>query len=151
MLGIQGECHCGRFYHPECLKLWPHAWSSGGSRRQSTKKEDQVAVTCPQHVCHTCASDDPRNTSTRYNHERLVRCIRCPTAYHTESLKIVIKPVVYVCAGGSLICCDLCPTAFHAECLNISAPEGGYICEDCDTGRFPLYGEIVWVKLGAYR
>ncbi|KAG8256639.1 Histone-lysine N-methyltransferase, H3 lysine-36 and H4 lysine-20 specific [Homalodisca vitripennis] len=55
-------------------------------------------------------------------------------------------------AGGSLICCDLCPTSFHASCLNISTPpDGSYICEDCLTGRFPLYGEIVWVKLGVYR
>jgi hypothetical protein len=53
--------------------------------------------------------------------------------------------------GGSLICCDLCPTSFHAECLRMSPPEGSFICEDCDTGRFPLYGEIVWVKLGSYR
>jgi hypothetical protein len=33
----------------------------------------------------------------------------------------------------------------------MSPPEGSFICEDCDTGRFPLYGEIVWVKLGSYR
>lgn len=71
--------------------MWPHAWSSGSasSRRQSAaaaRGEDargQVAVTCPHHVCHTCASDDPRNATTRFAHERLVRCIRCPTAYHT--------------------------------------------------------------------
>lgn len=28
---------------------------------------------------------------------------------------------------------------------------GGYICEDCETGRLPLYEELVWVKLGQYR
>ncbi|XP_021923850.1 histone-lysine N-methyltransferase NSD2 isoform X3 [Zootermopsis nevadensis] len=179
--------HCGRFYHIECLKLWPHAWSSGSSssRRQlaaAARGEvtgGQVAVTCPQHVCHTCASDDPRNATTRFAHERLVRCIRCPTAYHTGNYCLpagsevltgtqIICPKHYeppqkktyhvnaawcfICAmGGSLICCDLCPTSFHIECLRLSPPEGGFICEDCDTGRFPLYGEIVWVKLGAYR
>lgn len=58
---------------------------------------------------------------------------------------------IFTVLGGSLICCDLCPTAFHADCLNILPPDGGYICEDCQTGRFPLYGEIVWVKLGSYR
>lgn len=85
----------------ECLKLWPQAWSSGSasSRRQSAAAargeditESQVAVTCPQHVCHTCASDDPRNATTRFAHERLVRCIRCPTAYHT----------------GKSVACSLC-------------------------------------------
>lgn len=25
------------------------------------------------------------------------------------------------------------------------------MCEDCETGRLPLYGEMVWVKLGHYR
>lgn len=33
----------------------------------------------------------------------------------------------------------------------INAPDGGFICEDCETGRLPLYGEVVWVKLGHYR
>ncbi|CAG2063478.1 unnamed protein product [Timema podura] len=53
--------------------------------------------------------------------------------------------------GGSLMCCDICPNSFHAHCLVMPVPEGGYTCEDCQTGRFPLYGEVVWVKLGAYR
>jgi len=82
----------------ECLKLWPHAWSSGSaSRRQSSAAgrgegtAGQAAVTCPQHVCHTCASDDPRNATTRFAHERLVRCIRCPTAYHSGKLAAYIS------------------------------------------------------------
>lgn len=35
--------------------------------------------------------------------------------------------------------------------LGINAPDGGFICEDCETGRLPLYGEVVWVKFGHYR
>lgn len=26
-----------------------------------------------------------------------------------------------------------------------------YICDDCESGRYPLYDEIVWVKMGKYR
>lgn len=26
-----------------------------------------------------------------------------------------------------------------------------YICDDCESGRYPLYDEIVWVKMGTYR
>lgn len=26
-----------------------------------------------------------------------------------------------------------------------------FICEDCESGRLPLYDEIVWVKLGTFR
>lgn len=25
------------------------------------------------------------------------------------------------------------------------------MCEECEAGRFPLHGEVVWVKLGRYR
>ncbi|XP_075986422.1 uncharacterized protein LOC142983442 [Anticarsia gemmatalis] len=138
------------------------------------------ALTCPRHVCHTCVSDDPRGCKTRFSGDKLARCVRCPATYHsftkclpagTQILTAshIICPRHYehrpgkvpchvntgwcfICAlGGSLICCEYCPTSFHAECLNIDPPEGGYMCEDCETGRLPLYGEMVWVKLGHYR
>ncbi|KAJ0170937.1 hypothetical protein K1T71_013709 [Dendrolimus kikuchii] len=138
------------------------------------------ALTCPRHVCHTCVSDDPRGCKTRFSGDKLARCVRCPATYHSftkclpAGTKIltgsnVICPRHYehrpgkvpchvntgwcfICAlGGTLICCEYCPTSFHAECLNIDPPEGGYMCEDCETGRLPLYGEMVWVKLGNYR
>lgn len=58
----------------------------------------------------------------------------------------------FICSkGGSLVCCEVCPASFHVECINVPIPEGGYICEQCETGRFPLYGEVVWAKIGAYR
>ncbi|CAH2984920.1 unnamed protein product [Chilo suppressalis] len=135
---------------------------------------------CPIHVCHTCVSDDPRGCKTRFCGDKLARCVRCPATYHsfTKCLPAgsqiltashIVCPRHYeqrpgkvschvntgwcfICAlGGSLICCEYCPTSFHAECLNIKPPEGGYMCEDCETGRLPLYGEMVWVKLGHYR
>ncbi|CAB4067292.1 Histone-lysine N-methyltransferase, H3 lysine-36 specific,Histone-lysine N-methyltransferase, H3 lysine-36 and H4 lysine-20 specific,Histone-lysine N-methyltransferase SETD2,Probable histone-lysine N-methyltransferase CG1716,Histone-lysine N-methyltransferase ASH1L,Histone-lysine N-methyltransferase NSD2,Histone-lysine N-methyltransferase ASHH2,Probable histone-lysine N-methyltransferase Mes-4,Histone-lysine N-methyltransferase NSD3 [Lepeophtheirus salmonis] len=59
----------------------------------------------------------------------------------------------FICSsGGSLICCDFCPASFHSECLNLpNLPEGKYYCQTCCNGRMPLYREVVWVKLGAYR
>nr|CAD7399455.1 unnamed protein product [Timema poppensis] len=71
---------CGKFYHLSCANEWPQTWfSKTGSSRLSTK---QPAMTCPQHTCHTCASDDPRNINMRFTNEKLVRCIYCPTTYH---------------------------------------------------------------------
>ena len=59
----------------------------------------------------------------------------------------------FLCShGGTLICCERCPASFHPECLRLSkAPEGQYFCDSCETGRMPLYNEVVWVKLGHYR
>lgn len=169
---------CGRVYHPECLKPWPQTqWIKMASR---SSKIQQDTLICPLHVCHTCVSDDPRSCKSRCSSERLTRCLRCPTSYHASSYCIpagseivsygqIVCPKhnhtrkqkfnkhvnaswCFICAiGGSLICCETCPTSFHAECLKITPPEGSYICEECETGRLPLYDEVVWVKLGSYR
>ena len=77
--GVQGRvmlCSfkgCGRFFHPACLKennLWPQSQFS------------EKALTCPAHMCHTCASDNPKDPFMKFN-TKLVRCLRCPTAYHS--------------------------------------------------------------------
>ncbi|XP_044575684.1 histone-lysine N-methyltransferase NSD2 isoform X1 [Cotesia glomerata] len=155
---------CGKHYHAACLKYWP----------QSQLQGDRL--NCPYHTCHTCISDNPQNGYSRAPNEKIIRCVRCPSAYHASTTCLpagseiitgsqMICPKHYkashpplnatwcfLCTrGGSLICCDTCPTSFHADCLGINAPDGAFICEDCETGRLPLYGEIVWVKLGTYR
>ncbi|CAG9569536.1 unnamed protein product [Danaus chrysippus] len=170
--------HCNKYYHLECLDHWPQTQFNAGEVSRTNKFSE--ALTCPRHVCHTCVCDDPRGCKTRFSGDKLARCVRCPATYHTFTKCLpagsqiltashIICPRHYehrpgkvpchvntgwcfICAlGGSLICCEYCPTSFHAECLNIKPPEGGYMCEDCETGRLPLYGEMVWVKLGHYR
>ncbi|XP_012266706.2 histone-lysine N-methyltransferase NSD2 isoform X2 [Athalia rosae] len=156
---------CGKHYHSACLKPWPQSHWQGGR------------LSCPYHVCHTCSSDNPRDSHrSRAANEKLVRCVRCPSSYHPSisclpagSSILTGSQIVcpkhhktphpplnaawcFLCTrGGSLICCDTCPTSFHPECLGIDAPDGAFICEDCETGRLPLYGEVTWVKLGTYR
>ncbi|XP_050473903.1 histone-lysine N-methyltransferase NSD2 isoform X3 [Bombus huntii] len=155
---------CGKHYHSSCLKSWPQSHWQGGR------------LTCPYHVCHTCSSDNPQDSHSRAPNEKLARCVRCPSSYHTSTSCLPAGSVIltgsqivcpkhyqapqppvnaawcFLCTrGGSLICCDTCPTSFHLECLGIDAPDGAFICEDCETGRLPLYGEVVWVKLGNYR
>ncbi|XP_033313856.1 histone-lysine N-methyltransferase NSD2 isoform X2 [Bombus bifarius] len=153
---------CGKHYHSSCLKSWPQSHWQGGR------------LTCPYHVCHTCSSDNPQDSHSRAPNEKLARCVRCPSSYHTSTSCLPAGSVIltgsqivcpkhyqapqppvnaawcFLCTrGGSLICCDTCPTSFHLECLGIDAPDGAFICEDCETGRLPLYGEVVWVKLGS--
>ncbi|XP_045780468.1 uncharacterized protein LOC123877669 [Maniola jurtina] len=173
--------HCHKYYHLECLDHWPQTQFVAGELSRINNSSQLVeALTCPRHVCHTCVCDDPRGCKTRFSGDKLARCVRCPATYHTFTKCLpagtqiltashIICPRHYdhrpgkvpchvntgwcfICAlGGTLICCEYCPTSFHAECLNIDPPEGGYMCEDCETGRLPLYGEMVWVKLGHYR
>ena len=54
-----------------------------------------------------------------------------------------------------MICCERCPASFHKDCLvgqlDGDALPDKYYCDNCETGRMPLYGEILWVKLGQYR
>uniref|UniRef100_A0AAX7TAS4 Nuclear receptor binding SET domain protein 3 n=1 Tax=Astatotilapia calliptera TaxID=8154 RepID=A0AAX7TAS4_ASTCA len=112
---------------------------------------------------------------------RLIRCIRCPLAYHTSDSCVAAGSVIlthhimicsnhgsakknglltspvnvgwcFLCArGGKLLCCDSCPASFHPECLEMEMPEGSWSCSDCRAGKKPHYKQIVWVKLGNYR
>ncbi|XP_052771657.1 histone-lysine N-methyltransferase NSD2-like isoform X2 [Mya arenaria] len=159
---------CGKFYHSECLKEYPQ-----------TKIEGK-GLTCPLHLCHTCFANNLKGTAAKSN-GRLLRCVRCPTAYHVGDFCIAAGSINLtgfniVCAkhfqpvasmkhhthvnvgwcfscnkGGTLLCCESCPAAYHAECLNIDFPTGSWYCNDCARGKRPLYGDIIWVKLGNYR
>lgn len=157
---------CAKYYHIPCLRLFPQ------HKLSSTLKS--TTLFCPYHTCHTCVSDDPRaNTTARK--VQLVKCIKCPSAYHPdakcvpagseilssaamicpkhslEQCSINVNWCFLCCKGGSLICCETCPTAFHLECLKFIPPEGKYICEECESGRMPLYNEVVWAKYSAFR
>ncbi|XP_061608937.1 uncharacterized protein nsd1b isoform X2 [Phyllopteryx taeniolatus] len=158
---------CGKFYHGECIAAYaPTAPVSRGFR-------------CAIHVCLTCFIANPGSSSISKG--RLVRCVRCPVAYHANDLCMAAGCVVlsnnsiicpnhftprrgvknhehvnvswcFVCTeGGSLLCCESCPAAFHRECLNMEMPKGSWYCNDCKAGKKPRYKDILWVKVGRYR
>uniref|UniRef100_A0A4W5PLT1 Histone-lysine N-methyltransferase NSD3 n=1 Tax=Hucho hucho TaxID=62062 RepID=A0A4W5PLT1_9TELE len=160
---------CGRYYHDDCVRKLPGTvgGGTGGGFR------------CPQ---HTCVSLSLSNTRLSFpSPGRMMRCLRCPVAYHTGDSCVAAGSVVlthhimicsshgiakrngllsspvsvnwcFLCARGEkLLCCALCPASFHPECLEMAMPEGAWSCRECRSGRKPHYKQIVWVKLGNYR
>lgn len=160
---------CNKRFHASCCKYWPQASISSSSSGSSR---------CPMHVCHTCVSDDPSGKYQQLGSAKLIKCVRCPATYHQDSRCIpagsqmlttthLICPRhnisksdsnlnvlwCYICVrGGELVCCETCPIAVHAHCRNIPIKTNeSYICEECESGRLPLYGEIVWAKFTYFR
>nr|XP_060621609.1 histone-lysine N-methyltransferase, H3 lysine-36 specific isoform X2 [Anolis sagrei ordinatus] len=158
---------CGKYYHEECIQKYPPTVMQNKGFR------------CSLHICMTCHAANPTNVSASKG--RLMRCVRCPVAYHSNDFCLAAGTVIlasnsmicpnhftarrgcrnhehvnvswcFVCSeGGSLLCCESCPAAFHRECLNIDMPEGSWYCNDCKAGKKPHYKEVVWVKVGRYR
>lgn len=162
---------CDRAFHPACCKYWPQA-------KITISKNHIESFRCPSHVCHTCVSDDPKGKFQHISNAKLTKCVKCPATFHTDSTCIpagsqilttahIICPRhtsskhdmtvnvnwCFICVGGGqLMCCETCPTAVHAHCLKIPiAANEGYICEECESGRMPLYGEMVWAKFNSFR
>ncbi|XP_024858139.1 histone-lysine N-methyltransferase NSD2 isoform X2 [Kryptolebias marmoratus] len=159
--------HCGKFYHEACVRLNPLTMF------------DNKGFRCPLHACLSCHYG--ACTKLRSTKGRLMRCLRCPVAYHVGDLCVaagseMITNTAIVCTnhfnakkgyshhshvnvswcfvcskGGQLLCCESCPAAFHPDCLNIAMPDGSWFCNDCRAGKKPRYRDIIWVKLGTYR
>ncbi|KAM5340772.1 histone-lysine N-methyltransferase NSD2 isoform 1-T1 [Glossophaga mutica] len=158
---------CGKFYHEACVRRFPlTVVESRGFR-------------CPLHSCLSCHASNPAHPRSAKG--RMMRCVRCPVAYHGGDACLaagclVLAPHSIVCAGhftarkgkrhhahvnvswcfvcskgGSLLCCEACPAAFHPDCLNIEMPDGSWFCNDCRAGKRLRHQDIVWVKLGNYR
>nr|XP_060643439.1 histone-lysine N-methyltransferase NSD3 isoform X3 [Anolis sagrei ordinatus] len=155
---------CGKFYHEACV------------RKFATTVFESRGFRCPQHCCTSCSVDKDIHKASK---GRMVRCLRCPIAYHSgdgciaagslfvsshilicsnhskrshHSSSAVNVGFCFVCArGGKLLCCESCPASFHPECLHIEMPNGSWNCNDCKAGKKLRYKQIVWVKLGNYR
>ncbi|XP_005102412.1 histone-lysine N-methyltransferase NSD2 [Aplysia californica] len=159
---------CGKYYHEGCVK-----------KLRLTRQESKGFV-CPLHTCATCAVDNLRNPrACKGRLFKCVRCptayhvgdfcvaagsvnlvgtnILCSSHFQpNKSLTLHARLNITWCfscsKGGTLLCCEGCPAAFHAECVKVEkTPEEAWYCIDCAAGRKPLYGNIVWIKVGNYR
>lgn len=160
---------CGKFYHEDCVKSLQYA------------KCENKSFTCPLHVCESCCAEQSKKEKLLKGARlyKCVRCptayhvgefcigagsinlpgynIVCPKHFKRSKTNKAVHSHVNVSwcfscnNGGSLICCESCPAAFHAECVKIKSTEGSFYCAECAAGKRPLYGDIVWVKLGTYR
>ncbi|GFR98820.1 histone-lysine N-methyltransferase [Elysia marginata] len=159
---------CGKYYHEACVK------------KHRLTRFDAKGFVCPMHACATCAVDDIKNPKAfKGRYYRCIRCpVSYHVGDHCIPAGSVIVAGSYIiCAdhfrpnktlschsrlnitwcftcsrGGTLICCEGCPAAYHAECVKMDKePDEAWYCEECEAGRRPLYGTIVWIKVGNYR
>ncbi|VVC34203.1 Zinc finger, PHD-type,Zinc finger, RING-type,PWWP domain,Zinc finger, FYVE/PHD-type,SET [Cinara cedri] len=164
--------NCSNFFHTNCLEEWPQSlWIQDnrvmcphhnchfcisdnplkGRKTHVLTGKLLKCIKCPtsyhrSEYCLTAGSKvlsyfdiicnkhiDTKNTIRHYNTRWCLICAK---------------------SGGPLVRCELCPNSFHFECSNDDPSQfenGGFICDECKSGRFPVYGEIVWTKLGTYR
>ncbi|XP_053181417.1 histone-lysine N-methyltransferase NSD3 isoform X5 [Scomber japonicus] len=71
---------CGCYYHEDCVRKLPGTTSNSGG-----------GFSCPQHSCSTCCLE---RDVQRASKGRLMRCIRCPVAYHTGDSCVAAGSVV---------------------------------------------------------
>uniref|UniRef100_A0A4W3IDB4 Histone-lysine N-methyltransferase NSD3 n=1 Tax=Callorhinchus milii TaxID=7868 RepID=A0A4W3IDB4_CALMI len=79
---------CGRFYHESCLRSYSTAMFEGKGFR------------CPLHCCLACLADN--REIAKATKGRMLRCLRCPTAYHTGEGCIAAGSLVL--SNHSIIC-----------------------------------------------
>uniref|UniRef100_A0A8C2HXX1 Histone-lysine N-methyltransferase NSD3 n=1 Tax=Cyprinus carpio TaxID=7962 RepID=A0A8C2HXX1_CYPCA len=82
---------CGRYYHETC------------ARKYTGTTTDTRGLRCPQHSCGTCCLDRDLH---RAGKGRMMRCIRCPVAYHTgdgcvAAGSVLITPHIIICSNHS--------------------------------------------------
>ncbi|XP_036384462.1 histone-lysine N-methyltransferase NSD3-like isoform X1 [Megalops cyprinoides] len=82
---------CGRFYHESC------------ARKHTGVPSDAKGLQCPQHSCATCRVERDLHKASK---GRMMRCIRCPVAYHTgdgcvAAGSVVITPHIIICSNHS--------------------------------------------------
>uniref|UniRef100_UPI00358F2462 histone-lysine N-methyltransferase NSD3-like isoform X1 n=1 Tax=Myxine glutinosa TaxID=7769 RepID=UPI00358F2462 len=82
---------CGKFYHENCLRDLP-----------SALVDHRGNFRCPMHTCLTCQLDC--HSKLRANRGRLVRCVRCPVAYHVSENLRCLAAGSKLLSSTSIVC-----------------------------------------------
>ncbi|XP_060549576.1 histone-lysine N-methyltransferase NSD3 isoform X2 [Pantherophis guttatus] len=126
---------CGKFYHEACVRKFTTAvFESRGFR-------------CPQHCCTACSMDKDIHKASK---GRMVRCLRCPIAYHSgdgciAAGSLFVSSHILICSNHSkrsnhsssavnVGFCFVCARASKKKC-----EKGGKLlcCESCPASFHP--------------
>lgn len=165
--------NCGLYYHKLCLKLWPqhqtslikrdylncplhscHSCYAKAGVQQSKELATFKCIKCPAayHYDSACIP-----AGTEFLNSQYIICPRHAKLRVTKTGNGFKNVYVntnwcFICSeGGTLVCCESCPLAVHAECNKMKSTEDTFICDECESGRLPSYGDIVWAKYARYR
>lgn len=93
---------CGKFYHEACVRKFPTAiFESKGFR-------------CPQHGCSSCSMERDIYKACK---GRLMKCLRCPIAYHVGDACVAAGSVSV--SSHILICSNHSKRSSHSSAVNV--------------------------------
>ncbi|XP_069474036.1 histone-lysine N-methyltransferase NSD3 isoform X2 [Ambystoma mexicanum] len=126
---------CGRYYHESCVRKFP------------TTVLEARGFRCPQHSCLACSLEKDMQKASK---GRMMRCLRCPTAYHPgdgciAAGSLFVSSHIIICSNHSkrsnhsssavnVGFCFVCARASKKKC-----EKGGKLlcCESCPASFHP--------------
>eukprot|EP00072_Mus_musculus_P066404 XP_017168167.1 PREDICTED: histone-lysine N-methyltransferase NSD3 isoform X2 [Mus musculus] len=116
---------CGKFYHEACVRKFPTAiFESKGFR-------------CPQHCCSSCSMEKDIHKASK---GRMMRCLRCPVAYHVGDACVAAGSVSV--SSHILICSNHSKRSSQSAAINVGfcfVCARGLIVQDHSDPMFSSY------------
>ncbi|XP_040202163.1 histone-lysine N-methyltransferase NSD3 isoform X5 [Rana temporaria] len=104
---------CGKFFHESC------------ARQFSATVFDSKGFRCPHHCCSSCSAD---KDTYRASKGRMLRCVRCPVAYHSGDNCVAAGSLILT--GNLIICSNHSKRSGHSSsAVNVS------FCFVCARGK----------------